>query len=492
MSDLSPITLFDRFTASLGGEDSLVALRNGLVGKGVEVQGPFGPKPMLYCDYTASGRALWQIERFVLEEVLPWYANSHTEASHCGAWMTAMRRAAREVVAQACGAGSEHAVIFCGSGATAGINRLVHLFGVSTAVALGKRPLVLIGPYEHHSNILPWRESGAEVQVLPEDSAGGPDQDVLAKALSDASPSSGEGRLVVGAFSAASNVTGARTEVAAVTRQLQDAGAKVVWDYAAGGPYLPIAMTPEPDVKIDAIVTSPHKFVGGPASSGLLIVRKDAVVTERPSWPGGGTVKFVSPEGHDYSDSLEAREEAGTPNVVGDIRAALAFAVKTAVGLDFIAARGATLRDRALAAFHAEKRIELLGHPGGETLPILSFRVREDEGHLLHHQFITRLLSDLHGVQARGGCACAGPYAHELLGIDAAESARMRRAILNGHETDKPGFVRMNLSYLLTDAEAARAIDAVLDVARRGPELMAHYELDNTCAIFRPKRTLAA
>ena len=497
MSDMSATTLFDRFTASFGDADPLAALRDGLVGKDAVVQGPFGPKPMLYCDYTASGRALWQVERFVLEEVLPWYANSHTEASHCGARMTAMRRAAREVVARACGAGPEHAVIFCGSGATAGINRLVHLLGVSDAVSRGQRPLVLIGPYEHHSNILPWRESGAEVRILPEDPEGGPDRGALAEALTGAAPADGvradgAGRLVIGAFSAASNVTGARTDVAAVTRQLRDAGAKVVWDYAAGGPYLPIAMTPEPGAEIDAIVTSPHKFAGGPASSGLLIVREDAVVTRRPSWPGGGTVKFVSHDGHDYSDALEAREEAGTPNVVGDIRTALAFCVKAAAGLERIAARGAVLRDRALAAFHDAPQIELLGEPGGDSLPILSFRVRDGDGRLVHHQFVTRLLSDLHGVQVRGGCACAGPYALDLLGIDAPEAEWMRQAILQGREDEKPGFVRMNLSYLLTDAEAARAIDAVLDVARRAPDLAAQYEVDADSAIFRPKPTLAA
>jgi len=487
MFDSSPITLFERFQASLGGADALETLRGGLIGKDARLPGPFGPKPVLYCDYTASGRALMQAERFVLEEVLPWYANSHTEASHCGARMTAMRRAARQIVARSCGAGSDHAVIFAGSGATAGINRLVHLFGIAAATARGERPLVLIGPYEHHSNILPWRESGAEVRQLPEAASGGPDLAALDKALAGAA-----GRLVVGAFSAASNVTGARTDVAAVTRRLRAAGAKSVWDYAAGGPYMPIAMDPAEGAEIDAIVLSPHKFVGGPASSGVLIVRHDAVVTERPSLPGGGTVKFVSPDGHDYSDCLEAREEAGTPNVIGDIRTALAFLIKEAAGLERIAARGASLRDRALAAFAAEPRIELLGQPGGDSLPILAFRIRDNDGRLVHHQFVTRLLSDLHGVQVRGGCACAGPYVHDLLGIDREASERMRGAILSGHETEKPGFVRMNLSYLLTDEEAGLAIDAVLDVAERAPLLLSSYEVDRACAIFRPKRMDAA
>ena len=483
MSDPQPLPAFDRFLASLTQADTFDALRAGLVGKDVQVPGPFGTHKMLYCDYTASGRALRQVEGFVMDEVLPFYANSHTEASFCGARMTTMRREARGVVARACGAGDEHAVIFCGSGATAGLNRLVHLLGVAAAVDAGVRPLVLIGPYEHHSNILPWRECGAEVQILPEDAAqGGPDMAALDRALQAAGD-----RLVVGAFSAASNVTGVCSDVVAITRRLRAAGARVVWDYAAGGPYLPIHMSPAQGAEIDAIVLSPHKFVGGPGASGVMIVRRDAVVTDRPTWPGGGTVKFVSPTGHDYAGSIEAREEAGTPNVVGDIRTALAFCVKTAAGVDRIAARGAQLRDRALAAWRAEPRIEVLGHGAGDPLPIVSFRVRDDAGVLVHHQLVTRLLSDLHGVQVRGGCACAGPYVHDLLGIDAAASEAFRQAILSGAEAEKPGFVRLNFSYLLDDADADRAIMAVLDVARRGPEMRASYDMDASSAIFRPK-----
>lgn len=485
MSDPAPLSAFARFQASLAGADPIAELREGVIGKRAMVPGPFGPHQMLYCDYTASGRALRQVEDFVMEEVLPWYANSHTEASHCGARMTAMRREARALVGAACGAGPEHAVIFCGSGATAGLNRLVHLFGVAQAVQAGQRPLVLIGPYEHHSNILPWRESGAEVRILPEAPGGGPDLAALDAALAE-----GAGRPMVGAFSAASNVTGLCSDVAGITRRLRAAGARVVWDYAAGGPYLPVAMTPAPGAEIDAIVLSPHKCLGGPGASGVLILRRDAVLTDRPTWPGGGTVAFVSPSGHDYAGALEAREEAGTPNVIGDLRAALALMVKAAVGTEAIASRGAALRAQALAAWSAEPRIELLGQHRDDSLPIVSLRVRDGHGRLIHHQLITRMLSDLHGLQARGGCACAGPYVHELLGIDAEASEAIHRAIRAGQETDKPGFVRLNLSYLLDADEAARVIAAVLDTARRAADLAACYEVDAARAIFRPRAGL--
>ena len=204
---------------------------------------------------------------------------------------------------------------------------------------------------------------------------------------------------------------------------------------------------------IDAAVISPHKFPGGPGASGVLIVRREAVVSATPTWPGGGTVAFVSPWGHDYSDSLEAREEAGTPNVIGDVRAALAFLVKDAVGADAIAARESELLARATAAWSKHPRIEIVGAATpARRLPIFALRIRDGAGGHVHHQLFTRLLSDVHGIQARGGCACAGPYAHRLLGIGRDASERLRADIRAGIETEKPGWTRLNFSYLIDDA----------------------------------------
>lgn len=460
----------------------ITALADGLIGQHAVVTGPFGIKPLVYADYVASGRALMQVERFILEQVLPYYANSHTEASYCGGFITRLRREARATVARCCGATSEHAVIFAGSGATAGINRLVNLFGVRTALAEGKKVRVIIGPYEHHSNILPWRECGAELVVLPESPLGGPDREALAQALRVT-----QDTLVICAFSAASNITGIVSDVAAITKIVKKSGAKMLWDYAGGAPYLPIHMTPADDAPIDAIVFSPHKFIGGPGASGILIVRHDAVHTKIPTWPGGGTVKFVSPLGHDYSDNLESREEAGTPNVIGDIRAALALLVKEAIGESYFKDRQAALVQRAIEKWRNAEHLELLGSLTAERLPIFSFRVHKKQGGLVHQQLVTRMLSDRFGIQARGGCACAGPYVHDLLDIDMNESAQMRAAILDGREIEKPGFIRLNLSVLLSDPKADFILDSVLALSNDAPEFEDQYTFDPARAIFKPK-----
>lgn len=471
-----------KFRHSLGRGDVIASLNDGLVGSTATINGPYGEKALVYADYVASGRALHQVERFVLEDVLPYYANSHTEASYCGGFMTRLRREARATIGKCCGATEQHAVIFTGSGATSGINRLVALFGVADAVAAGQPVRIIVGPYEHHSNILPWRESGAEIIEIPEQTDGGPDLTLLETALRD-----GAQCLTICAMSAASNITGIISDVAKITTMVNAAGARMIWDYAGGGPYLPIAMSPAAGVQIDAIVVSPHKFIGGPGASGVLILRRDALVTRKPSWPGGGTVKFVSPTAHDYSDNVESREEAGTPNVVGDIRAALAFIVKDAIGDARMEARNRELTERAFSRWEKVPQLELLGLQDAHRLPIFSFRVRDGKGGHVHQQLITRMLSDRFGIQARGGCACAGPYVHRLLSITPERSEEIRQAILSGDEISKPGFVRLNFSVLLPDEKVRFILDCVAQIATDATAFAQDYDVDASRAIFSPR-----
>ncbi|WDR01565.1 aminotransferase class V-fold PLP-dependent enzyme [Devosia algicola] len=295
---------------------------------------PFGPRPLIYADYTASGRQLDLIEDAIRTHVAPSYANTHSEAAYGGRRTGALREAARQAVRQCVGASSAHAVIFAGAGATAGVNKLVSVLGLSlpcdralrdillTQIKQSERPVVLVGPYEHHSNELPWRESLAEVVRIPLAANGQPCHDAIATALEKY-----QGRpKLIGAFSAASNVTGIKTDARVLAKLLHRFNALCVIDYAAGAPYMPIDMAPShagANDHIDAIVLSPHKFVGGPGASGLLVADRSMFCIERPSAPGGGTVSFVTPDQHAYLNNIEAREEAGTPAIIGDIRAGM-------------------------------------------------------------------------------------------------------------------------------------------------------------------------
>lgn len=476
-----PTSPFAVFRAGIESALHDGTLARDIIGKGLVFDGPQGPVKLVYADYAASGRALMQIERFVLEEVLPVYANPHTQASFCGRSINRLRQAARDEVAAFCGAGAGDAVIFAGNGATAGIHKLVRLFGADCLDKRGRRPVVLVGPYEHHSNLLPWRECMAEVIELPESALGGPDMAALTARLSEFA-----GRHVIAAFSAGSNVTGALTDIAAVSRLVKAHGGRVIWDYAGAGPYLPMTMCPAPGVQIDALVTSPHKFVGGPGASGLLIVRKDAVTLDKPSATGGGTVSFVTPDAHDYLEDLAAREEAGTPNAIADIRAALAIIVRECMMRAGLDERAEAMRREAIARWRANPQIEILGPDHAAMLPIVSFRVRSADGGLVHHQLVTRILSDRFGVQARGGCACAGPYVHRLLDIDAERSAAIRAAVRAGKELEKPGFVRVNFSPLMEEDEFATLLDAVEAIARDGARYAEQYAVDPANAVFEP------
>lgn len=455
------------------------SLQAGVIGDGMKIAGLNGDVPLVYADYVASGRALRQVEDFVMSQVLPFYANSHTEASYCGSYITRMRHEARDVIARACGAMEDDAVIFAGSGATAGLNRLVSLLGIEDA----DQPVVFLGPYEHHSNILPWRESKAKVVEIPESPEGGVDMDVLHQALSDHA----ESDLKIGSFSAASNVTGILTDPDPVSRLLHAHGALAIWDYAGGAPYLPIDMGGNGAERKDAVVVSPHKFPGGPGASGVLIVNRDAVRRCCPSWPGGGTVSFVSPWAHTYSNDLAAREEAGTPNVIGDIRAALVFLVKDAFGEAQIALKESHFAAMARAGWADNPFLTLLGHTTAPRLPIFSFLVKGQSGAPVHQQLFTRLLSDLYGIQARGGCACAGPYAHRLLGIDRDASDDLFSDLQAGKEMRKPGWVRLNFSYLMSDDTARYIIASVNELSRNAEEIAAQYSADPSTARFKAR-----
>jgi selenocysteine lyase/cysteine desulfurase len=342
--------------------------------------------------------------------------------------------------------------------------------------------VVFVGPFEHHSNELPWRESLAQVVVIPEDADGHVDLAVLADRLDEFA----DRPLLIGSFSAASNVTGILTDTDAVTRLLHSRGALAFWDYAAAGPYVAIEMHPDdPEVAKDAVFLSPHKFIGGPSTPGILVARRALLANSVPDVVGGGTVMFVNALTHHYLEDPEHREEGGTPAIVESIRAGLVFACKDAVGVDVIAARERDFVRRAIARWSTHPTIQILGNTTAERLSIVSFVLRNPSGRFLHHNAAVAMLNDLFGIQARGGCSCAGPYGHRLLGIDLHRSEEFEAEIEHGCEGLKPGWVRVNFNYFITEPVFRYIVEAVELVAEHGWALLGDYRFDLARGLWR-------
>jgi selenocysteine lyase/cysteine desulfurase len=476
-------------------------IRRSVIGDDAVFEGPFGPRRNVYADYTASGRALSFIEDFIRREVLPLYANTHTEASAMGLQTTRLREDARRIIHAAVGGTEDDAVVFCGSGATGAIDKLAQVlglklpsaledrFGIRAAIPAEQRPVVFIGPYEHHSNELPWRESVADVVTIHEDADGRIDLDHLEDELR----AHADRPLKIGSFSAASNVTGIITDTERVAMLLHRYGALSCWDYAAAGPYLPIDMNPSPDLPgghlayKDAVFISPHKFVGGPGTPGVLVAKRALFANRVPSVPGGGTVLFVTADGQNYHPEPAVREEAGTPAIVESIRAGLVFALKEAVGTDEIHRREHGFVARALESWGANPRIKILGNPQLDRLAIVSFGLRHGDD-LLHAHFAAALLNDLFGIQSRSGCFCAGPYVQRMYEMDQVWGERMEAEIALGHEGAKLAFLRVNFNYFLSEATFQYIVDAVHFVADEGWKLLPLYRFDPYSGLWHHER----
>jgi len=466
-------------------------IRRQEVGAGTCVRTPFGSRRIYYADLTATGRHLSFVEAWI-GRIRPYYANTHTEVSATGRLMSGLRQSAREVIRTAVNARDDDEVLFVGSGATAAINKLVGLLGlrvseppeshhgIGRSSPPGERPVVFVGPYEHHSNELPWLESAAEVVEIGLDADGAIDAGDLERRLREYA-----GRpMKIGSFSAASNVTGLLSDVPRIARVLHGAGALALFDYAAAAPYVPIDMHPPAhDERIDALFISPHKFIGGPEASGILVAHRSLFRMQTPERPGGGTVDYVAGPRRvdvDYVRPLAAREEGGTPAILGDMRAGLAFLVKEMLGPEQILAHERSMAARSAERLARHPAIDVLGPPRGSRLAIVPIVVKG-----LHHDLVSTLLDDLFGIQTRSGCSCAGPYGHALLGIDVAVSARFRALVHRGVQGIKPGWARISIPHYATNDDFEFLLSAIEFVASHGHDFVPLYRFGWRDGVWR-------
>ncbi|KAG3063179.1 hypothetical protein PC121_g12309 [Phytophthora cactorum] len=497
IQEQSPLESAPDQPLSAATQQAVDLIARNVVGRQTLFESPFGSRALCYADFTASSKPLQCVEDYLNREVMPLYGNTHTTTSITGLQTTCFRHEARQIVAQAVnakitGRGAEDCVLFTGQGSTSAINKLVEALGLqqfSANAASNQRPVVFVGPFEHHSNLLPWRETAAEIVMIRENEHGQMDLEALETQLQTyaARP------LKIGAFSAASNLTGVLTDVDAVSALLHQHGALACWDYATCAPYVNIDMNPvvtdetrRPFVYKDAVFISGHKFIGGPGSPGVLIVKKRLLTNAVPTVPGGGTVFFVTENDHRYLSNRAEREEGGTPDILGSIRLGLAFELKQRVGTSNIMTLERRNVQRVRESLQQNENIILLGRQDGavEQIPVFSFLVRFGD-RFLHYNFVCALLNDLFGVQTRGGCQCAGPYATRLLGLARRDVLALESALIEKKEMLRPGFTRMSFPYFMSPAELEYVLAAVNFVASDGWKFLPQYKFNHKSGVWK-------
>ncbi len=484
---------------------TLEEVRDALIGRDFTFQTPYGMRLLTYADYTASGRSLRFIEKYLIK-IQREYANTHTEDDVTGRHMTNLFHQAEKIIKKAFNAESNCRIIAIGTGATGAITKFQEIIGIRLPPATKKllqqlmdksleekgldqalrktyekeinrlKPVVFIGPYEHHSNDIMWREAIAEVVYIQLNPDGYIDLKDLENQVSD--PKYKE-RLKIGSFSAASNITGVKSPVYEIARIMHKYGGLVCFDYAASAPYVKINMNNDSDTFFDAIFISPHKFVGGPGSSGILVFNERIYDQSlSPTAPGGGTVDFVSMTTVDYSEDIEIREMSGTPGVLQTIKAALVIDLKDALGIEIIASKEREYTTRALEQLSKYPNIEILGpNDPKNRISIVSFMIKHGDKKL-HPKFITKLLNDLFGIQSRAGCMCAGPYGHLLLQISEEKSHQFRKITQQGKLGIKPGWCRVNFHYLFSELEFQFVCQSIEFIAEYGYLFLKHYSFN--------------
>lgn len=462
--------------------------RKEIIGINQTFKSPYGDKLINYADWIASGRLYWPIEKQISEIFGPFVGNTHSETSETGALMTHAYHWAQQIIKTHVNAGPNDIIITAGSGMTTVINKLQRMLGLKycgkvshmECIVKRERPVVFITHMEHHSNHTSWYETNADVVIIEPDKDLLVDPENLRKKLEEYKDRS----FKIGSFTACSNVTGIRTPYYELAKIMHEYGGVVFIDFAASAPYDRIDMHPaDPMQKLDAVMFSPHKFLGGPGSSGVLVFDQSMYHNPVPDQPGGGTVDWTNPWGeYKYVDNIEIREDGGTPGFLQAIRTALAIRLKEAMGIEKIHARENEMLQLAFDGLDSIPEVKIMADNHRERLAVISFYVSK-----IHYNLLVKLLNDLYGIQVRGGCDCAGTYGHFLLEVSHELSDEITNRINQGDLSLKPGWVRWSLHPTMTNAEVEQFIEALRDIVANYETYAADYTYFPKENIYRHK-----
>ena len=458
-------------------EDTFKAIAENVIGNDLIIENAFGKRRLIYADWIASGRLYSPIEQLLTDYFGPLVGNTHSESSLTGEAMTIAYKKAYTIIKNHVNASHEDVLIPTGSGMTTAICKLQRMLGLHIPEKAkqfynqptSERPVVFLTHMEHHSNHTSWLECEVDVVVVPPGDNLMVDPEQLEKELLKYA----DRKIKIGSFTACSNVTGIFTPYHKLAALMHQHGGLCFVDFAASAPYAEMNMHPEnPDEGLDAIFFSPHKFLGGPGSSGILIFNRKLYSNRIPDQPGGGTVMWTNPWGdHHYIEDIETREDGGTPAFLQTIRAALAVRLKEQMGVENIIEREHKLLDIAFTKLSSIPGLTILAPETRERLGVISFYVEN-----LHFNFIVRALSDHFGVQVRGGCSCAGTYGHYLLHVTKEQSKEITDKIDAGDLSSKPGWIRLSLHPVMTENEVHFICDAIREIATNADQLLKSYE----------------
>ena len=465
--------------------------RKNIIGIDQMFQSPYGEQKITYCDWIASGRLYAPIENKITKIIGPFVGNTHSETSETGMLMTHAYLKSHQIIKKHVNAGPNDVIITSGSGMTDVINKFQRILGLKYCgnithkgcVAERERPVVFITHMEHHSNQTSWYETNADVVVIEPGEGLLVNPDNLRKALIEY-----ENRpFKIGSFTACSNVTGVRTPYHEMAKIMHEHGGVCFIDFAASAPYDEINMHPEDLMeKLDAVMFSPHKFLGGPGSSGVLVFDASMYKNEVPDNPGGGTVDWTNPWGkYKYVDDIETREDGGTPGFLQSIKAALCFDLKDQMGVENIKQREEELLKRAFKGLDEIKGLRILADNVRDRLGVISFYIEN-----IHYNLVVQILNDKYGIQTRGGCACAGTYGHFLLEVSYEKSQEITDKINHGDLSEKPGWIRWSLHPTMTNDEVDLMIQALKEIVANINKYREDYVPVERSNIFRHKHEI--